>query len=302
MAKAPPPTPKTPPKRAPAPPKAPPRSTAPVSTRAKKTFTTAAWDTESRGKKIVIYGSSGMGKTTLAALAPNPLFIALEEGGLDINNPRTGAALNFVSDVDTYEDVLDVMDQSEILDDFETLVIDSATELEQLAIAHMLHTVPAAGGSSAANIESYGYGKGFQHLHDIFRIVLSKADQVVKRGKNVIFLAQMWPIKTTNAESDDFLKEAPLLSNKNPSNVAQLMGWCSHMFRIGHPNLVVEDRKVQGDSTRAVFVHDELWFHAKSRTIPTEWKVISFDNPKDDEVWRLLFDLGRLEHIAAGGD
>jgi len=220
MAKAPPPTPKTPPKRAPAPPKAPPRSTAPVSTRAKKTFTTGKWDTENRGKKIVIYGAPGMGKTTLAALAPNPLFIALEEGGLDINNPRTGEALNFVSDVETYEDVLDVMDQSEILDDFDTLVIDSATELEQLAIAYMLHTVPAAGGSSATNIESYGYGKGFQHLHDTFRIALSKADQVVRRGKNIIFLAQMQPVKTTNAESDDFLKEAPLLSNKNPSNVA----------------------------------------------------------------------------------
>jgi hypothetical protein len=260
-----------------------------VSSRKKKTFTTAKWNPENRGKKAVVYGKAGMGKTTLAALAPKPLFIPLDEGGLDINDPRTGEALNFIPGVETYEDVLDVLDSPELLDDFDTLVIDDATQLEQLAVPYMCRTIPGPKGSTAENIESYGYGKGFQHLHDVFRAVLVRADRLIRQGKNVIFLAQNWPIKSTHPESEDFLMEAPQLSNRNPSNVAQIVAWASHVFRIGHPNIIVEDKKASGDNVRAVFVHPEVWYYAKSRTISVEHKVVSFESPQDDSIWKFLF-------------
>ena len=93
----------------------------------------------------------------------------------------------------------------------------------------------------------YGYGKGYQHLHDVFREALVRADRLVRLGKNVIFLAHNWPIKTTHPESEDFLMEAPQLSNRNPSNVAQIVAWASHVFRIGHTDIVVEDNEYEFD-------------------------------------------------------
>lgn len=285
-------TPPPPPKKrsAPAPPKAPPKSAAPVSTRPKKKFTTDKWDTDGRGKKIVLYARYGMGKTTLAALAPKPLFVALDEGGLDIKHPITGEPLDFISGVESYEDVLDVMDQSDIMDGFETMVVDHVTELEERSVPFVLRTIPNDKGNFVKNITAYGYNKGFDHMHDAMRAVLVRADRLVAKNKNVIFLAQSHPIKSTHPEAEDFLMEAPHLHNRGQaSNVALINSWAGEVYRIGYTDINVEDKKATGGSQRAVYVHPEAWYYAKSRVIPVENKVISFESPQDSSIWQFLF-------------
>ena len=78
-----------PPKPAPTALKLPPKPTG-VAPRTAKTFAVSVWDGKGEGQKIILYGPNGHGKTTLAAMAPNPVFIGLDDGGRQTRNPKTG--------------------------------------------------------------------------------------------------------------------------------------------------------------------------------------------------------------------
>ena len=70
-----------------------------------KDYTPQAWKDDGEGERILIYAESGMGKTTLAALAPKPVFIGIDDGGRKIKDPRTGEDLMKVPNIDTYSDL-----------------------------------------------------------------------------------------------------------------------------------------------------------------------------------------------------
>ena len=74
-------------------PKMPPDTVAPTATKPKKkTFTVEDWVTGD-GQRIILYADTGMGKTSLALLAPNPVFIGTDEGGADFIHPETGVPI-----------------------------------------------------------------------------------------------------------------------------------------------------------------------------------------------------------------
>ena len=256
--------------------------------RAKKTFKVEPYDNENRGHKIVIYADSGMGKTTLAALAPKPAFIGLD-GGLGVNDPVTGEPLKCVPGVETFSDVRDALQDPHIFDDRSTVVIDTITHLESLAEPWMFRNIPGPKGKIVANILGYGYNHGYQHLYDTFRLILQDCDSLIRRGKNVILIAQNNPSKIAHAGGEDFLQDGPRLYSGKHSNQAQVIEWADHVFKIGYVDLQVEEKKVSGSTQRVVYVHPEVFFFAKSRTISHETPVINFSEPSDDSVWVILF-------------
>jgi len=256
-----------------------------------KDFMIADWDSSKDGKRILLYGESGMGKTTLASLAPKPVFIGVDDGGKLLIN-AAGNKLRHVPGVECFGDVRAAM-LADIYQDDETVVLDQATYLEEWAVTHILATITNDKGAKMDNIIRYGYNKGYRHMYDTMKLILQDADSLIHRGKNVIIIAQMAPNKVANPGGEDFLREGPRLFSGTPSIEALYCEWADHIFRIGYQFLSVDNRKVTGgENKRAVFVHPQPHFRAKSRTLGPDKAVVAFDDPKDNSIWTFLFEEG----------
>jgi len=89
------------------------------------------------GVCVVVYGKEGVGKTSLASYFPNPLFVCgPQEHGIHRLVKRKLVPLtekNIGPDVKTWQDLLDAMEEIANEDhDYQTIVIDSLTELQRL--------------------------------------------------------------------------------------------------------------------------------------------------------------------------
>jgi len=129
-----------------------------------------------RPVKAVIYGSEGIGKSTLASQCPDPLFIDTEDGTSQLNVRRISLhswndLLTTVSDIAASPDVC------------KTLVIDTADAAEQLCIRYICDDHHQPG------IESFGYGKGYTYLAEEWNRLLKACNAVIASGKNVVIIA-----------------------------------------------------------------------------------------------------------------
>lgn len=247
--------------------------------------------TNNRGKKIILYGVTGMGKTTLSALIPNSAFLSLDGGADEIRHPVTGEKLRG-KNADSFAETRNIL-QSNIFDPVDTIILDHTTELQRLALPYVYNTIKVQGGKTAQNIEDYGYHKGYRHWYDTMCLILTDCDRWIRAGKNVVLIAQESIAKWIQPGSEDFVMGAPeLYHDKSVSILTAYLSWADHVFRIGYANLTVEDGKANPVKERAVFVHPDATFFAKSRTIPAEFDVVTFENTKDSSIWRLVFGEG----------
>ena len=255
-----------------------------------KQFTIAAWTGMGEGEKIVVYGDSGLGKTTLCALLPKPVFLGIDDGGRKIKHPVTGADLNRVPEVIGFDDVRAAL-QSNVFDSAESIVIDTVTDLQRWALPATFARIKIGQGKTAVNLEDYGYHKGYRHWHDTMLLILSDCDRWIRKGKNVVLVAQSSTVRIANPAGEDFLKQAPDLHHDSSISILNAyVSWADHVFRLGYSHVSVQDGKAGSSNKRAVFVHPEIHFFAKSRTISAEYPVVEFNSPEDDSIWRLLFN------------
>lgn len=279
-------------------------------TRQAKTFAVHSWDGAGEGQKVLIYGASGKGKTSLAALAPDPVFIGLDDGGRMIRNPITGEPIKRVPGVETFQDVRDALHQPGLFNQAKTIVIDTGTALELLAIQHVIETIPHEKGASVAihHLDDYGYGKGYNHLFDTMRLIFQDLDGQIRQGKNVVVICQQCPVVIANAAGANYLQDGPKLYAPGPDSKQSFTvrgyacEWADHVIKVDYLQQQVfgartEERggkikefagKVVGNTTRAIFTmpQDPSYF-AKTRTLTDP--VVSFADQKDDSIWRMLF-------------
>jgi len=256
----------------------------------KKTFTVEPWTGAGEGKKILLYADFGMGKTTLATMLPNPVFIGTDDGGRLIKNPITGADIMHIPGIGTFEDVRGALQTPSLFDGFDTVVVDTITDTEKLAIPYLLRTIPGSKNSVCKNIVAYGWSEGYRHLYDTMRLVLQDCESLVKSGKNVAFIAQKRNIRVANPAGDDFLREAPALYAGNaavPSIIDCYCEWVDYIFKVGYSYITVEAKKAAGSTERVIYTQPEVYFIAKSRTsLDAE---VPFSEPSDDTIWKELF-------------
>jgi hypothetical protein len=254
----------------------------------KKQFTIKSWDGDATGEKIILYGESGMGKTTLASMAPDPVFIGLDEGGRKIHNPLTDKKLRCIEPFpETLDDIRAVLNACLTLS-CKTVVVDTITLLEQLTEEWILINVAGPQNSKAVNIESYGYNKGYKHLYNAMRLPLLDCDKLVSAGKNVILIAQGTNNKIANPGGLDYLCDGPRLYNGKPSVLSLYAEWADHILRIAYQHVAADKtKKATGDTTRVIYTKPEIYFMAKSRTLDVN--PISFSKKSDDSIWKFIF-------------
>ena len=117
----------------PAPPKAPaPASAKPATSPTPKTGTVGGLAIEhgvvTGPQKLLVYGSGGIGKSTLCAALPSPLFLDLEQGTRMLDVAR-------VSDIEDWEGLRSILASiaSSPPEGIKSIVIDSATKAEAMA-------------------------------------------------------------------------------------------------------------------------------------------------------------------------
>lgn len=86
------------------------------------------------GIKVVVYGQSGAGKTSLIPTLPNPIIISAESGLLSIQ----GSNIPYI-DIDSYESLMEAyrfITTSDEAKGFDSIAIDSISEIGEVVLAH----------------------------------------------------------------------------------------------------------------------------------------------------------------------
>lgn len=262
-------------------------------------FTFDDWHAENEGEKILLYAPPGKGKSTLSLMAPNPIFIGLDDGARKLTNPKTGEGPKVITNTDTgmvlstWMEVRNVLAQPGMFDTFDTVVLDTGTRLEELCTAWVLDNIKTEKGTYVEELEEYGYGKGYRHVYDHMMHPLGDMDELVRRGKNIIVICHQVRV---NQDGGEYKKHAPELQARSNANVCnKWMGWCDHILKIDHARLSIDKKKKKAidiGGGYAIYVHGTPEFEAKSRTISYETDAVTFSTPDDDSIWIELFGEG----------
>jgi len=165
-------------------------------------------DVKSNGVKVVLAGSSGAGKTVMAATAPNPIFISAEKGLLSLAD----------KDIPYLEvKTLRSMDEAYKFcrdSEYETIILDSLSEITTNVLDQ--HKRELISESNTGKIDArQAYGKVAESVGNLVRN-FRDID-----GKNVIFIAKEKRID--DEESGTFYFEAYMPGKVLPFDLPYLV-------------------------------------------------------------------------------
>lgn len=185
----------------------------------------------------------------------------------------------------TWNDMRDALHGKDV-ESFQTIVIDSATKAQELALQHALATIKHEKGHFVNSIEGYGFGKGFQHVYDVFLQLLGDLDGHARAGRNVILVCHGLVELAPNPEGEDYRRYEPDLQQppKNGRLRDRVKNWCDHLLFVNY-DVFVEGGKGKGSGTRTIYPTEMPTFWAKSRTLrePIQYPEGSV------ELWNRLF-------------
>lgn len=121
----------------------------------------------------LIYGISGIGKTTLASKAPNPIILDCEEGSSRLEVARVSVTKN--------ADLFPAMTWA-AKQEYQTVVIDSTTAIQKMLIEIVLRD------NKWPNLQKPGFGKGDAAVVECWQRILNGVKYIKASGKNCILI------------------------------------------------------------------------------------------------------------------
>ena len=220
-----------------------------------------------RAQKVVLYGSEGIGKSTLAAMFPNPLFIDTEGGTAHMDVRR-------IAKPGTWVELMDILNEVSMTPDIcGSLVIDTADWAEQLAVSHVCAKYKKAG------LEDFGYGKGHTYLAEEFTPFFRALDRIIGAGIHVVVTAHA---KMRKFEQPDEMGAYDRWEMKLSKQVAPLFKeWCDMLLFLNYQTYVVttenKSTKAQGCKRVIYTSHHPCW-DAKNRHGLPEVLDLDYEN------------------------
>lgn len=201
-----------------------------------------------RAPKVVIYGPPKIGKSTLAANAPNPIGIITEEG-LDAIDVAAFPLAKSWADVCSALDTL-----TNEPHEFQTAFVDSLDWLEPLILGKVCVD------QKVKNIEDIGYGKGYIMADDLWRDFFSRLDALRdKRGMSVICIAHEQVNKVRNPTLPEDYDAYSLKLNKRATAIinewADVIGFAAHEVMTRQVDSGFQNKETKAISTGKRMLH-----------------------------------------------
>jgi len=167
-------------------------------------------------RRILVYGTAGIGKSTFATCAPAPIVLQTEDGLGEIDCHRFPVAQS----LDEVMQALAALYQEQ--HNYRTVVIDSLDWLERLIHAKVCAL------KQVASIEDIGYGKGYtfalSHWRDVLDGLSALRDQ---RGLTVILIAHAKIERFEDPQTEAYDRYMPRL---HKSASALISEWCDEVL------------------------------------------------------------------------
>lgn len=221
---------------------------------------------EKVARRFLVYGQPGVGKTTLVADAPNPIFLPVEQGVDEFDVPRFPKP-------ETYTEVLEAIDTlTREKHTYETFVIDTVSALEGLGHAHMI------AGSKWKTVETWegGYNKWRQSAVDlIWRPLAVRLDELRAKGVSIVLVGHSVVRGWKDPESDGWDKYQVQLE---PLAAGMLTGWSDAVLfaRFDDMRAASGEKKAVGVSSgkRYLATEHSAAYEAKNRLgLPTRLEM-----------------------------
>lgn len=224
--------------------------------------------------RILIYSDAGVGKTTLAAGAPAPVFLSTEDGlgKLEVD------AFPLLTSYPQVIDALTALYHEE--HSFKTVVIDSLDHLEPLIWEQVCSE------HDKGCIEEFGYGKGYVEALNHWRNLLSWLNALrSKKGMAIILIAHA-EIKRFESPEVDSYDRYQIKLHKRASELVQESMDCvlfaNYKTVINKEDAGFGKKKARGVATgqRVLYTEARPAFVAKNRyslppELPMSWEAFS---------------------------
>ena len=168
-------------------------------------------------RRVWIYGPPGVGKSTWAAQAPNPIVMqfAGEDGYGHIGCDR-------LPPCGTYADAIAQLEELYTGDHpYHTAIIDTLTAFEPLVVKKTLEV------RTITDISKPGFGMGYVWVGDQWRCVLGALNGLIERGMMVILVSHDKTVKSKDPRSDEHPVSAPRLMGQG---IDAISGWVDDLL------------------------------------------------------------------------
>lgn len=171
-----------------------------------------------KAPRIMIYGYEGVGKSTWAASAPNPIFIQTEDGLDNIDTNKFPVAK-------TWNEVVEQMTALITEEhDFQTVIVDSISGLERLIWTEVCKQF------GVKNIEKAdgGFARGYKHALDWWELFLEGLEKLNEKGMMIILIGHVGVQEVKDPESQTYHRTAPRVHHLAEGMISQ---WCDAVLQ-----------------------------------------------------------------------
>ena len=163
-------------------------------------------------RRVMLYGTHGIGKSTFGAMSPKPIFLQTEDGLGEIDCDKLPLTESFEQAIAALSELYTEKHP------YRTIVVDSLDWLERLIWADVCRK------RNVENIEDIGFGKGYVFALTQWREFLTGLEALRNdRGMMAILVAHARIERFENPETETYDRYVPRL---HKLAAAVLQEWC----------------------------------------------------------------------------